>query len=469
MGNTENTEQTKNTDITDNAENTENTDFIDDTGNRLIDLDKLVLNWDLWASALLIFWCLQPLLSAAARIYHPVVGAAVSAAVFFIAGIAACVICLLFVLDRINCEQGGFFLRLWREGRWVLFLAVIIAWAGISALLADDVQTALLGSAYRLDGYISYVIYAGFFGCGLIIADKKKLMTVIKCFAGASAVLGAISIAALLPPVVNSPSVYCISLRYMRQKAIFDAAEHYGSYLAMAIICAMGLFVFEKHRAKSAAWFLVGLFNIWVLTDNGTAACLIAVPAALLVLAFAARPRQRALKSFLPAIAFILLFLCLLPVYRPSLDIQSDITHSHDHDHDHDHGQEQTETVRLPWAQTIDLILKRPVFGYGPEGLIGRYTDSCRDRPNNEYLQHAAFMGIPGLLLYLAALIALLSHRIKHRAGLPAFVIISGTACLGYAISAFFGNTMYYTVPCYALLLGMAANMSYTPENADMH
>ena len=112
-------------------------------------------------------------------------------------------------------------------------------------------------------------------------------------------------------------------------------------------------------------------------------------------------------------------------------------------------------TALVPWAQTVNLILKRPIFGYGPEGLIGRYTDNCRDRPNNEYLQRAAFMGIPGLLLYLAALVDLLSHRIKNRSGLPAFVIISGSACIGYALAAFFGNTMYYTVPFYALLLGM--------------
>lgn len=118
-------------------------------------------------------------------------------------------------------------------------------------------------------------------------------------------------------------------------------------------------------------------------------------------------------------------------------------------------------------------------MGYGPEGLTGKFTeqtthpDGCGhdhtsgiDRPQNEYLQHAAFMGIPALLFYLAAMITMFIYRIKNIHNASADVLIAFCAVAAYLISAFFGNTVYYTAPFFFMLLGMAANTADKNKDA---
>lgn len=441
--------------------------------DRLFDGDKLVFNWDKCAFVILILWCLQPVLTIAAQIYHPVAGAAISTISFYLLGICACIICLLYLLDRINYEKGGFFLRIWKHQRWNVFFLAMLVWGGIAALLASNINIAMMGTAYRLDGYLSYVLYAGFFGCGMILSDKNKLMKVFKFFTGGSVILGITSLAAIIPFIRSSPNIYIISLWFMRGTSIFSNINHYGYYLVMVIICAMGLFLYEKNRKKSAMWLVAALFNIWVLIDNNSFGCYIAVFVGLIVLGFIFKA-AKSKKSFLPIITFILLSICLSPLYNIGSNffvLNNDISKLTDD------SQDPTETGSgrwTLWVQTVDNIIKKPFFGYGPEGLTGKFTQkiidetgmeqsvtSFQDRPHNEYLQHAAFMGIPALIFYLTALIMLFVNRIKNIKNISVAVLIAGCAVIGYLISAFFGNTMYYTTPFFFMLLGIAAHLSH--------
>ena len=98
------------------------------------------------------------------------------------------------------------------------------------------------------------------------------------------------------------------------------------------------------------------------------------------------------------------------------------------------------------------------MFGYGPEGTYYTWIfedDMGYDRPHNEYIQTALFMGIPAAILYLTGLFMLFIYCIKNRKQLPSYAIISGTAVFAYCISAFFGNSMYYTTPYFFMMLGM--------------
>ncbi|MHB1151476.1 MAG: O-antigen ligase family protein [Eubacteriales bacterium] len=448
------------------AQNSE--DEIEEIPDRLFDGEKLVFNWDKCAFVILICWCLQPVLTMAAQIVHPVAGGFVGTLSFFLIGISACIICLLYLLDRINYEKSGFFIRIWKYQRWNVFLFTMLVWGGVAALLANNINIAMMGTIYRLDGYLSYIIYAGFYGCGLILSDKNKLMKVFKIFAGASVILGISSLIALIPAIRSTPNIYIISLWYMRGTSVFSNINHYGYYLVMAIICAAGLFVYEKNRIKSVAWLAVALFNSWVLIDNTSFGSYIAVFAGLTVLAFIGKFK---IKPLIPVISFVILSVCLMPVYN-IIDNFSQLSSDYSK---YDHIDLSAEDNGRPavWLQTVKIILEKPVFGYGPEGLTDSYGErmiDCTetdhhhttyfDRPQNEYLQHAAFMGIPALLLYLAALITLFMNRIKNNKKLSAAVLIAFCAVIGYAVSAFFGNTMYYTTPFFFMLLGITAHIS---------
>ena len=118
-----------------------------------------------------------------------------------------------------------------------------------------------------------------------------------------------------------------------------------------------------------------------------------------------------------------------------------------------------TSRIKL-WKHSFKYIKERPLFGYGPEGTSQMFFDDGlgNDRPHNEYIQHALFMGIPASVFYISGLVLLFIYCIKNRKQLPSYAIISGFAVFSYCISAFFGNTMYYTSPYFFIILGILSN-----------
>ena len=117
-------------------------------------------------------------------------------------------------------------------------------------------------------------------------------------------------------------------------------------------------------------------------------------------------------------------------------------------------GRAGTGRYRL-WTDTVKRIGQRPVFGFGPEGFYGENAIHNNDSPHNEYLQMAGFLGIPGLVLYLAALFTLAIHHWKHIRELdPLVVAVSGVTVV-YLFSACFGNPVFNTAPYFWMFLGL--------------
>jgi O-antigen ligase len=110
------------------------------------------------------------------------------------------------------------------------------------------------------------------------------------------------------------------------------------------------------------------------------------------------------------------------------------------------------------WRLTIESIARRPVFGWGTEGIADYLKANSLDgnnRPHNEYLQYAAFYGIPAALVYITALCSIYRKAFKQLAELPAINICALLAGAGYLFSACFGNTMFYTAPFLFIMLGL--------------
>ena len=104
------------------------------------------------------------------------------------------------------------------------------------------------------------------------------------------------------------------------------------------------------------------------------------------------------------------------------------------------------------------MIPDRPIFGYGPEGLTGDYAAAVGvDRPHNELIQYAVFLGIPALLMYLSALITLFVRQWRNMKQLSGLTIVAAGVVVGYVTSSLFGNTMFNTVPYYWMMLSFAA------------
>ena len=110
------------------------------------------------------------------------------------------------------------------------------------------------------------------------------------------------------------------------------------------------------------------------------------------------------------------------------------------------------------WQQGLKMIPRRPIFGYGPEQMDKELSAIMWvDRPDNEFIQHAVFLGIPGLLFYLGALITLFTRQWIHMRKLDDTTLIAAGCVVAYLVSSLFGNTMFYTVPYLYMFLAMAS------------
>ena len=76
-------------------------------------------------------------------------------------------------------------------------------------------------------------------------------------------------------------------------------------------------------------------------------------------------------------------------------------------------------------------------------------------RIDNEFMQYAIFLGIPGALLYLMGLVLLAWNRIKNLKYLSYSVLIAAGCVFGYLFSSCLGNSMFYTAPYFWIFLGM--------------
>ena len=106
----------------------------------------------------------------------------------------------------------------------------------------------------------------------------------------------------------------------------------------------------------------------------------------------------------------------------------------------------------------------KSILGYGPEQLNEKYAGELggvlaggTDRPENEYIQYMVFMGIPGLVMYMSALISMMICQLKKIKKMELITIASAGCALAYAAGACFGNSMYYTTPYFYMFLGMTA------------
>ena len=123
-------------------------------------------------------------------------------------------------------------------------------------------------------------------------------------------------------------------------------------------------------------------------------------------------------------------------------------------------GQAGSSRWKL-WVTALDFIKNRPIFGYGPDSLGKPYEELNIkiDRPHNEYLQFAASLGIPALIFYLSALFLVFKRAFKNRKNISTNTIIALCSVLAYLVSAFFGNTMFYTSPYFFILLAISFNI----------
>ena len=237
--------------------------------------------------------------------------------------------------------------------------------------------------------------------------------------------------------------------------------------LCMTVIALTGLYLYDDTADKRLhVFYLIDLsFITAALLYNDTfGSYLAALTAFLIIYVFYSRSgRNLTKKCFIPAIIFIAISLVNICGIIPGFHgLQRNLSQSGTDFINIINNAEEAKyagTGRMTlWRDTLERIGERPIMGFGPMGTYWKNGIANHDSAHCEYLQITAFLGIPGLVLYLDALITLCIHHWKHIKELGPYTLTAAGMLVVYLISASFGNPLFCTAPYMWIFLGLTAS-----------
>lgn len=130
------------------------------------------------------------------------------------------------------------------------------------------------------------------------------------------------------------------------------------------------------------------------------------------------------------------------------------------------------------WKVVLMLISERPLLGYGPDtikyaikyvhpDIFKSFFYSTKgaiiEKAHNEWLQIAATMGIPAMLIYTAFIVLVLKDNLKtFMRNKVSFVFT--TILIGYLVQALFNISVIGVAPIFWLILGLSGNEKFKAE-----
>lgn len=357
--------------------------------------------------------------------------------IFYLGGLAAITLAILILYKTIKNKE-------FKLHKWDICFTLVMLWGLLSVIFSEDKALTIMGSDYRMDGYFSYLIYAALYIGARTLKSEKIRLWIIRVLAFATTSL-------CFDFIINGSIV-----------SIFNNQNHFAYLLTIGSMLLCGFILTESKLILKLLYSVMFGTNVYTLiyvdTFGSYLAVLFGVIFAVIFVSIAKKEKKIIISSIVALAIFMIISIGvdtkthLLRNNFGSLfsDVEKIAVDAPDAD------EAGSLRIRL-WKHSFKYIKERPFFGYGPEGTYYAFLDDGMgyDRPHNEYIQHALFMGIPAAIFYITGLLQLFLCCIKNRKQLPSYAIISGLAVFSYCISAFFGNTMYYTSPYFFIILGI--------------
>ncbi len=363
----------------------------------------------------------------------------------------------------------------------MLFFAGVCLCIVISTCINGVTSEVISGDQYRNESIFSFIAYfISFYFCSSLIRGENKKRTVLYTYLFSNLL---INLACLYHQFIKPITIWEYS-DIDAPSAVFYQFNHYGYFLMLAIIMTAALFVVEKSIRTRLFCCILLVLNSFILCLNTTFGCFLACLVGLIFLLVADSIINK--KISIPAMAMLALFIAAIYVsglkYHSFLgelklfftDIKSVmgalsekvVTVSENEVEVSAADSAGTGRWGL-WKNTIRYIRERPIFGWGIEGIADRLeldSHGVNNRPHNEYLQYAAFFGIPAAFLYICGAGAVYIRGWRKRKGIGSYTFACLVVAFTYMFSAIFGNTMFYTTPFFFTFLGLGFSRKTNKE-----
>ena len=345
---------------------------------------------------------------------------------------------------------------------------ILCVWMILTTAINGFTEEALHGDSYRNESLFTYIIYfVIFYFCATFIKSENCKRAVMISFFIPNVIVNA---TVLINEYITPLIIYKFNETF---SAIFHQFNHYGYYLMIAIILGASVFVLEKNIKMRVLGFLLFVLNTYILTLNNTFGCFLACIAAFVFLIFITVITNR--KKIIPATVMLVLFLVIsyvaglkhLSFFNDLAGLVNDVKAILGIVPEQSSLQPETPAINAGdagtgrwslWTHTVKYISEKPLFGWGIEGIGKRLNTETgyNDRPHNEFLQWAAFFGIPASLIYITGVASVFIKSWKNRKNANNVTLICTVVAFCYLVSSFFGNTMFYTAPFFFAFLGLS-------------
>lgn len=365
----------------------------------------------------------------------------------------------------------------------IFILLIYLIWTLISAIFAKNKYFAFFGTSYRKDGFITYLIYAGFFACAFLLDSKKMQKYLLNIFI----LVGCFTI--IFIEMANNRFLYNIFNFNDIEKAVFSNSNHYGYYLLLVLVTTAILFITEKKKVNKSLYLVSYIFIMYYFIKNNTFGCYIAFAVMIIIyFSYSIYIKKDITSSVVCLVIFIIMSFVVqingqsivaknvrvlfsdigkilnIDISKNNISSEGAIDKNLNSDEiennnldNIDSGWEKAGSGRAElWKYGIQLFLEKPILGYGPENLEQEYArfNIDQDRPHNLIIQLATTSGIVGLLLYCTAIGIIIIRGIKKIREKECVQKLVFFVVIAYLISAMFGNSMYYTSPYFFIFLG---------------
>nr|MCR4874513.1 O-antigen ligase family protein [Clostridia bacterium] len=333
----------------------------------------------------------------------------------------------------------------------IFFFLLTFIWISFAFLFSDDYEFSFWDVIDYKRGYAYFLCYVVIV-ISILLCTKKQKFVLLELLIFVSIVINLIAIIAYCTEW--HPNAYRVP-----EAAIFSNRNFYAYYLSITtLLSAARLYLTKKPYLNIyyAASLIISEFALLISQTRG--AFVGVVVAIVLMLVYFGIRRKFSWKLILVPAIMIITFLVLeisgITVFMDRLGLlASDVETA---TNAASHTEEQVDAVgsgRIAiWKDVISKIKTSPIVGLGIGSTLAEH---------NEYLQIAAWSGIPAALFYICALFAMVINLFKKNNQLTDTQIVATLAAISYAVQSFFGYALLQTAPFYIIVLALSLNPNF--------
>ncbi|MDE6189616.1 MAG: O-antigen ligase family protein [Clostridia bacterium] len=370
------------------------------------------------------------------------------------------------------CAEQSLDLRKFALNNLILIpLALMLLWAFIATMKSPNLQKSLYGSGYINEGFFTVLQYAVVFLSAYAVRKQVK-------FSKTAVVWTFIALAGLIEICLLCVEIFPITVPTAIKAGVFNNSNHFGYFLAMSATMTFGALVYSKNKATTIITSLLLLLNVYYLfVSNALGANLAYIGGIVFIVCSGAITKKLQWKKLLLALGLSAAITLLIEavgrtnMWKSYIELLNDIKRVFSSGlggEGEDASSSGTGRFGL-WKRTIAVIKQVPWFGKGLDlYYANNIYDPTLDVAHNEYLTMASNVGIPGLILYLTAIVWWFVKAVKNRKRLAYTDLLLLASAFAYLISAAFGNSFTYTYPYFLLFFAMSIQGGKSYDGEDL-